>query len=155
MKALLQRVSKASVTVDQDVIGKIGSGLVILLGVAAGDTEKDARYLADKIVGLRIFGDKDGKFNLSAGETGGELLAVSQFTLLADTKKGRRPSFTDAALPDVAEALFDKFVFLLKKSGLKVETGRFQAHMVVDIVNDGPVTIMLDSREKFAEEPRK
>ena len=150
MKALLQRVSKASVTVDQEIIGKIGNGLVILLGVAGGDTEKDARYLADKIVGLRVFGDKEGKFNLSASEVGGELLAVSQFTLLADTKKGRRPSFSDAAHPNEAEALFDKFVFLLKKSGLKVETGRFQAHMIVDIVNDGPVTIMMDSREKFA-----
>ena len=142
-------------TVDQDILGKIGNGLVILLGVAAGDTERDAKYLADKIIGLRIFGDKEGKFNLSVSETGGDLLAVSQFTLLADTKKGRRPSFTDAAPPDVAEALFDKFVFLLRKSGLKVETGRFQAHMVVDIVNDGPVTVMLDSREKFPEELQK
>ena len=155
MKALLQRVSRASVSVDKNVVGQIGGGLVILLGVAAGDTERDARYLADKIIGLRIFGDRDGKFNLSVSETGGDLLAVSQFTLLADTKKGRRPSFTDAATPDVAEALFDKFVFLLRKSGLKVETGRFQAHMVVDIVNDGPVTVMLDSREKFQEAPQK
>ncbi|MFA5374962.1 MAG: D-aminoacyl-tRNA deacylase [Dehalococcoidia bacterium] len=151
MKALLQRVSKASVAVDQNVIGQIGNGLIILLGVAAGDTEKDARYLAEKIVALRIFGDSDGKFNLSVSETGGELLAISQFTLLADTKKGRRPSFTDAAPPAEAEALFDKFVFLLKKSGLKVETGRFQTHMMVNIVNDGPVTIMLDSKEKFPE----
>ena len=155
MKALLQRVSRASVSVDKNVVGQIGGGLVILLGVAAGDTERDARYLADKIIGLRIFGDRDGKFNLSVSETGGDLLAVSQFTLLADTKKGRRPSFTDAATPDVAEALFDKFVFLLRKSGLKVETGRFQAHMVVDIVNDGPVTVMLDSREEFQEAPQK
>jgi len=149
LKALLQRVSKASVTVDNNVIGQIGNGLVILLGVAAGDTGRDARYLADKIIGLRIFGDSNGKFNLSVSEVGGELLAVSQFTLLADTKKGRRPSFTDAAPPNEAEALFDKFVFLLRKSGLKVETGRFQAHMMVNIQNDGPVTIMLDSREKF------
>jgi len=149
LKALLQRVSKASVTVNQDVIGQIGNGLVILLGVAAGDTEQDARYLADKIIGLRIFGDSQGKFNLSVSGIGGELLAVSQFTLIADTRKGRRPGFTDAAPPDEAEALFDKFVFLLRKSGLKVETGRFQAHMLVDIRNDGPVTIMLDSKEKF------
>jgi len=138
------------VTVDQDIIGKIGNGLVILLGVAAGDTEQDARYLADKIIGLRIFGDSSGKFNLSASDVGGEFLAISQFTLLSDTKKGRRPSFTDAAPPDEAETLFDKFVFLLRKSGLKVETGQFQAHMLVDIRNDGPVTIMLDSRDKFA-----
>jgi len=149
LKALLQRVSKASVTVNQDVIGQIGNGLVILLGVATGDTEQDARYLTDKIIGLRIFGDNQGKFNLSVSEIGGELLAVSQFTLLADTKKGRRPSFTDAAPPNEAEVLFDKFVFLLRKSGLKVETGRFQAHMLVNIQNDGPVTIMLDSKEKF------
>ena len=149
LKALLQRVSKASVTVNQDVIGQIGNGLVILLGVATGDTEQDARYLTDKIIGLRIFGDSNGKFNLSVSDIWGDLLAVSQFTLLADTKKGRRPSFTDAAPPNEAEVLFDKFVFLLRKSGLKVETGRFQAHMLVNIQNDGPVTIMLDSKEKF------
>ena len=152
MKALLQRASKASVTVDGEVVGRIGNGLVILLGVAAGDTERDAKYLAEKILGLRIFGDSEGKFNFSVSDLKGELLAVSQFTLIADTKKGRRPSFTEAAPPDEAAALFEKFVSYLRESNLKVETGRFQAHMLVDIQNNGPVTIMLDSREKFPPE---
>ena len=152
MKALLQRASKASVTVDGEVVGRIGNGLVILLGVAAGDTERDAKYLAEKILGLRIFGDSEGKFNFSVSDLKGELLAVSQFTLIADTKKGRRPSFTEAAPPDEAAALFEKFVSYLRESNLKVETGRFQAHMMVDIQNNGPVTIMLDSREKFPPE---
>jgi D-tyrosyl-tRNA(Tyr) deacylase len=152
VKALLQRASKASVTVDGEVVGRIGNGLVILLGVATGDTERDAKYLAEKILGLRIFGDSEGKFNFSVIDLKGELLAVSQFTLIADTKKGRRPSFTDAALPDEAAALFEKFVAYLRESSLKVETGRFQAHMLVDIQNNGPVTIMLDSREKFPPE---
>ena len=149
MKALLQRASKASVTVDGEIVGRIGNGLVILLGVATGDTERDAKYLAEKIIGLRIFGDSEGKFNFSVSDVKGELLAVSQFTLIADTKKGRRPSFTEAAPPDEAAALFEKFVSYLRESNLKVETGRFQAHMLVDIQNNGPVTIMLDSREKF------
>jgi D-tyrosyl-tRNA(Tyr) deacylase len=152
VKALLQRASKASVTVDGEVVGRIGNGLVILLGVAAGDTEKDAKYLADKILGIRIFDDSAGKFNFSISDVKGELLAVSQFTLIADTKKGRRPSFTEAAPPNEAAALFEKFVSYLRESNLKVETGRFQAHMLVDIQNDGPVTIMLDSREKFPPE---
>ena len=152
MKALLQRTSKASVTVDGEVVGRIGNGLVILLGVAVGDTEKDAKYLVDKILGLRIFDDSAGKFNFSVSDVKGELLAVSQFTLIADTKKGRRPSFTEAAPPDEAAALFEKFVSYLRESNLKVETGRFQAHMLVDIQNNGPVTIMLDSREKFPPE---
>ena len=152
MKALLQRASKASVTVDGEVVGRIGNGLVILLGVAAGDTEKDAKYLADKILGIRIFDDSAGKFNFSISDVKGELLAVSQFTLIAYTKKGRRPSFTEAAPPNEAAALFEKFVSYLRESNLKVETGRFQAHMLVEIHNDGPVTIMLDSREKFPPE---
>jgi D-tyrosyl-tRNA(Tyr) deacylase len=152
VKTLLQRASKASVTVDGEVIGRIGNGLVILLGVAAGDTEKDAKYLADKILGLRIFDDSAGKFNFSVSDVKGELLAVSQFTLIADTKKGRRPSFTEAAPPDEASALFEKFVSYLRESNLNVETGRFQTHMLVDIQNDGPVTIMLDTREKFPPE---
>ncbi len=148
MKALLQRVSRASVSVGREMVGKIGPGLVVLVGVANGDTEKDAQYLTDKIVNLRIFADEASKFNLSALDVRGELLAVSQFTLLADTKKGRRPSFTDAAPPEQAQALFEQFVAGLRASGLKVETGRFQTHMLVEIQNDGPVTIMLDSREK-------
>jgi D-tyrosyl-tRNA(Tyr) deacylase len=149
LKALLQRVSQASVTVDGREVGRIGQGLVVLLGVAVGDTEKDAQYLVPKIVNLRIFTDAHDKFNLSALDIKGELLFVSQFTLLADARKGRRPSFTDAALPDKAEALFNYAVGLARESGLKVATGLFQQHMHVEIHNDGPVTIMLDSREKL------
>lgn len=148
MKALVQRVSRAAVSVSGEVIGEIGRGLVVLLGVARGDTEKDADYLAPKVTGLRIFPDSEGKFNLSALETEGELLLVSQFTLLADTRKGRRPSFVDAALPAEAERLINYFVAQVRASGLKVATGRFQAHMLVEILNDGPVSIMLDSRGK-------
>ena len=149
MKALLQRVSKASVTVDDEVVGHIGHGLVIFLGIAIGDTEKDAQYLAEKIVNLRIFSDREQKFNLSALDTGGDLLVVSQFTLLADTVKGRRPSFTEAAPPHQAEALFERFITILHASGLMVESGHFGQHMMVEIHNDGPVTIMLDSKEKL------
>jgi len=149
VKALLQRVSAASVSVAGEVVGKIGQGVVVLVGVAAGDSEKDARYLAQRTVSLRIFSDETGKFNLSALDVGGELLIVSQFTLLADTRKGRRPSFTDAAPPAQAEGLFALFVSEARATGLKVETGRFQQYMQLEIHNDGPVTIMLDSREKF------
>jgi D-tyrosyl-tRNA(Tyr) deacylase len=130
-------------------VGKIGHGLVVLLGVANGDTEKDAQYLVQKIVNLRIFTDSQDKFNLSALDVKGELLLVSQFTLLADTLKGRRPSFIEAAPPEQAEALFNYAVGLARESGLKVATGRFQQHMQVEIHNDGPVTVMLDSREKL------
>jgi D-tyrosyl-tRNA(Tyr) deacylase len=149
VKALLQRVSAASVSVAGEVVGRIGRGAVVFVGVASGDSERDARYLAQRTVNLRLFSDQAGKFNLSALDIGGELLIVSQFTLLADTRKGRRPSFTDAAPPAQAEQLFELFVDEAKASGLKVETGRFQQHMQVEIHNDGPVTIMLDSREKF------
>jgi D-tyrosyl-tRNA(Tyr) deacylase len=149
VKALLQRVNRASVTVSGEEVGRIGPGLVVLLGVAQGDTEKDAQYLMGKIVSLRIFTDNQDRFNLSALDIGGELLLVSQFTLLADTRKGRRPSFDGAAPPDMAEKLFNHCVGLARESGLKVATGRFQAHMQVEIHNDGPVTVMLDSREKF------
>ena len=147
MKALLQRVTMASVTVHEEVVGRIGRGLVVLLGVADGDSEEDVRYLADKTANLRIFSDDQGKFNLSALDVSGEALVVSQFTLLADARKGRRPSFTEAAPPDQAEALVNRFVALLRATGLKVETGRFQAHMLVEIHNDGPVTIMLQSKD--------
>ncbi len=147
MKAVVQRVTSARVSVAGEIVGSIGPGLVILLGVANGDTEKDADFLARKIVGLRIMADEAGKFNLSALDKHSELLAVSQFTLLADTRRGRRPSFTDAAPPDEAERLFERFVSALRESGLKVETGRFQAMMLVEINNDGPVTIILDSRQ--------
>jgi D-aminoacyl-tRNA deacylase len=149
VKALLQRVSRASVTVDDEIVGTINNGLVILAGVANNDTIKDAQYLAQKAAGLRIFSDKDGKFNLSCLDIKGELLVISQFTLLADTRKGRRPSFTDAAPPALAEKLFNQFIAELRSTGLKVETGRFQTHMLVEIHNDGPVTIMLDSKAKY------
>lgn len=148
MKALLQRVARASVTVNGELVGKISRGLVVLVGVANEDTEKDVQYLADKAVNLRIFPDDAGKFNLSALYVRGELLVISQFTLLADARKGRRPSFTDAAPPLLAEELFKQFVDAVRKTGLKVETGRFQQHMVVEIHNDGPVTVMLDSKDK-------
>lgn len=148
MKALLQRVTRASVSVAGEEVGKIGRGLVVLLGVASEDTEKEAQYLAQKVVNLRIFADEGGKFNLSALEVDAELLIISQFTLLADTCKGRRPSFTEAAPPAQAEKLFEYFVAQTKATGLKVATGRFQAYMQVAIHNDGPVTIILDSREK-------
>ena len=149
MKALLQRVTGASVSVASEVVGRIGRGLVIFVGVADGDTEKDAQYLAQKTVRLRIFPDEAGKFNLSALDIKGELLVVSQFTLLADTRRGRRPSFSEAAPPAQAEELFERFVEQARATGLKVETGRFQQYMQVEIHNDGPVTILLDSREKF------
>ncbi len=149
MKALLQRVTEASVSVADEVAGRIGRGLVIFVGVASGDTEKDAQYLAQKAINLRIFSDEVGRFNLSVLDIKGELLVVSQFTLLADTRKGRRPSFIEAASPAQAEELFEQFVRQTRTTWLKVETGRFQQHMQVEIHNDGPVTILLDSREKF------
>ncbi len=150
MRALLQRVSGASVSIADEEVGRIGRGLLVFLGVANGDTERDAQYLMQKIINLRIFADAEEKFNLSALDINGELLLVSQFTLLADTRKGRRPSFIDAAPPARAEELFDCTVGLARASGLKVATGRFQQYMQVQIHNDGPVTVMLDSRDKFA-----
>jgi D-aminoacyl-tRNA deacylase len=149
VKALLQRVSRASVTVAGEEVGRIGRGLAVFIGVADGDTERDAQYLIAKIVNLRIFTDAQDKFNLSALDIGGELLLVSQFTLLADTRKGRRPSFDRAAPPVQAGKLFDYSVGLARESGLKVATGRFQQHMQVEIHNDGPVTVMVDSKDKF------
>ena len=153
MKALLQRVTGASVSVGGEVVGKIGQGLVVFVGVASGDTEKDLQYLVQKTVSLRIFPDEAGKFNLSALDIKGELLVVSQFTLLADTRKGRRPGFSEAAPPAEAEALFEQFVEESRSTGLKVATGRFQQYMQVEIHNDGPVTILLDSREKLGDSP--
>ena len=148
MKALLQRVTGASVSVAGEELGRIGRGLVVFVGVAGGDTEKDIQYLVQKTLDLRIFADEEGKFNLSALDTRGELLVVSQFTLLADTRRGRRPSFSQAALPAEAEVLFQRFVEQIRTSGLKTETGRFQQYMQVEIMNDGPVTILLDSRAR-------
>jgi len=147
MKLLLQRVVQASVSVGGDEVSQIGRGLVCLVGVAQGDTEGDARYLVDKTINLRIFSDEAGKLNLSLLDVNGQILAVSQFTLLADTRKGRRPSFIQAALPVDAEVLFNRFVELAKATGLRVETGCFQQHMLVRIHNDGPVTVLLDSRD--------
>ncbi len=150
MKALAQRVTKASVAVDSGVVAEIGHGLVVFVGVAKDDGEKDIVYLANKIINLRIFSDDAGKFNLSLLDIRGELLVVSQFTLLADVRKGRRPSFEGAAPPEQAEPLFNSFVDYLKSSGLRVVTGRFQQHMLVEIHNDGPVTIALDSKDKVS-----
>ena len=149
MKVLLQRVTGASVSVASEVVGRIGRGLVVFVGVASGDTEKDAQYLAQKTASLRIFSDEEGRFNLSALDIKGELLVVSQFTLLADTRKGRRPSFIEAAPPAQAEEIFERFVEQARATGLRVETGRFQQYMQVEIHNDGPVTILLDSKGKF------
>ena len=150
MKALLQRVSRASVSIASEEVGRIGEGLVAFVGVADGDTTNDAQYLVQKIINLRIFSDEDGKFNRSVLDIEGELLLVSQFTLMADTRKGRRPSFVEAASPDKAEELFDEFVKHADTTGLKVATGRFQQHMQVEIHNDGPVTIMLNSKDKLS-----
>jgi D-tyrosyl-tRNA(Tyr) deacylase len=149
MRACVQRVSRASVTVEGQIVGEIGRGLLVLLGVAQGDDENDARYLADKIVGLRIFEDDQGKMNRSLLEAGGALLVVSQFTLLGDVRNGRRPSFTDAAPPEEANRLYEVFVSAAAALGAPIATGRFQAHMDVELVNDGPVTLLLDSRKLF------
>jgi len=150
MKAVLQRVKQASVNVGGEIVGQIGNGLVVLVGVAGGDTPEDVVYLVEKVVNMRIFNDSEGKFNLSALDVRGELLLVSQFTLLASTRKGRRPGFTEAAPPALAEDLFNQFVLKARESGLKVETGKFQQEMLVEIHNDGPVTIIIDSRERLA-----
>jgi D-tyrosyl-tRNA(Tyr) deacylase len=145
MRALLQRVTNGRVTIEGRVKGEIGNGLVILLGVGAGDTEAEIEPLANKIANLRIFTDSEGKFNLSAMDVKAEMLVVSQFTLYADCRKGRRPSFTDAARPEIASPLCDSFVEKLRALGFKVETGEFQADMLVEIHNAGPVTIWLDT----------
>ena len=145
MRAVVQRVSSARVEVDGEVTGSIGRGLLVLLGVGQGDTEKQAAWLAEKIAGLRIFEDEARKMNLSVEEVGGGVLVVSQFTLLADCRKGRRPSFTEAAPPEVAERLYQEFVRRVRECGVRVETGVFQAKMRVHLVNEGPVTIWLDT----------
>ena len=145
MRAVLQRVSEASVTIDGEVVGQIGPGLVVLLGVTHGDGPPQVKALAEKVANLRIFADAEGKFNLSALDIGAQILVVSQFTLYADSRKGRRPSFTDAAPPPVAEPLVEAFANSLAAMGFRVATGRFGAHMAVRLVNDGPVTILLDT----------
>jgi D-tyrosyl-tRNA(Tyr) deacylase len=149
MRAVIQRVISASVTVENELVGQIESGLLVLLGVGADDAEKDAIYLLDKTIGLRIFDDADGKMNLSLAETNGALLVVSQFTLFGDVRRGRRPSYSDAATPEKAKGLYEFFVGEAGKIVPIVRTGIFQAMMQVELVNNGPVTIMLDSRKLF------
>jgi D-aminoacyl-tRNA deacylase len=149
MRAVIQRVSSAKVTVEGEVAGQIARGLLVLVGVTATDTESDADYLADKIAGLRIFEDADGKMNLSVAEIHGSILAVSQFTLYGDARKGRRPSFDSAARPEQAKQLYDYLVEKIRAAGLPCEIGRFQAEMKVELVNEGPVTILLDSTKLF------
>ena len=150
---MVQRVANASTLIDGQEVGRIGPGLLVLLGVGEGDTEADAAYLVDKVANLRIFADGDNRFNLSALDAGAELLVVSQFTLYADTRRGRRPSFSQAASPADAQRLYQIAVGLFRETRLKVETGRFQEYMQVRLQNDGPVTIMLDSADR--QRPRR
>lgn len=149
MRAVVQKVSSSKVTVDEEVVGQINQGLMVLLGVTHDDTSKDVDYMVDKITNLRIFEDAQGKMNLSLKDVNGEVLAVSQFTLYGDARRGRRPSFSDAARPEVANPLYEEFVQKVKNQGINVGTGKFGAHMMVDLTNDGPVTILLESRKKF------
>src|SRR5277367_3418610 len=148
MRAVVQRVSRAEVRIEGRVVGRIERGFVVLLGVAGGDSDADAAFLVDRIVGMRVFADDAGKMNLSIAQVDGALLVVSQFTLLADTNSGRRPSFIKAAAPDDARRLYEHFLSLARARDVKVETGEFGATMEVELVNDGPVTMILDSREK-------
>ena len=148
MRAVVQRVSRASVAVDGKGVGEIGRGLVILLVIKGGDTEEDVRWLAEKCAHLRIFENEEGKFHFSVLDIKGEILTVSQFTLYGDCRRGRRPSFTDAAPPKIAETIYGKFIEALQRIGLKVETGVFAAHMKVEIHNDGPVTLIVDSEHR-------
>ncbi len=153
MRAVIQKVTRAAVDVvggnGRETAGSIGHGFVVLLGVGRGDTEADARYIADKTANLRIFEDGAGKLNLSLQDTGGAVLLVSQFMLYADARNGRRPSFSEAAPPEQANALYEQVAAILRGHGITVETGRFQTHMQVDLCNDGPVTLLLDSRKQF------
>jgi D-tyrosyl-tRNA(Tyr) deacylase len=149
MRAVVQRVSRSRVRVGEETIGEIGPGLLVLLGISKDDAQPDADYLAAKLLGLRIFEDDAGKMNLSLAETGGAVLAVSQFTLYGDARKGKRPSFDEAASPQLARELYEYFVAQIRQAGVPCETGRFQAMMQVELVNDGPVTILLDSKRIF------
>lgn len=149
MRCVVQRVLSASVTVEGKIVGQIGKGLMVLLGVCQGDGEKDVAYMADKLPNLRIFEDEQGKMNLSLKDAGGSILAVSQFTLMGDLRGGRRPSFIEAARPEIANPLYEEVVRRIREGGVTVETGIFQAEMAVSLVNDGPVTILLDSRKTF------
>ncbi|MBP1156541.1 MULTISPECIES: D-aminoacyl-tRNA deacylase [unclassified Paenibacillus] len=147
MRVVLQRSKNAAVTVNGETVGAISRGLVLLVGIADGDTEQDAAYVAEKVAGLRIFEDEGGKMNLSVLETGGQVLSISQFTLYGDCRKGRRPNFMGAARPEHAEPLYDRFNAMLREQGLHVETGRFGAMMDVSLVNDGPVTLIVESKQ--------
>ena len=149
MRCVIQRVARASVDVAGETVGSIGAGFMVLLGAENGDGEADAKYCAEKIAGLRVFEDAAGKLNLALKDVGGDVLLVSQFTLLADARHGRRPDFLQAARPEVAEPLCERVKAMLEEKGLRVETGRFRTHMQVDLLNDGPVTILLDSRKRF------
>jgi D-tyrosyl-tRNA(Tyr) deacylase len=149
MRAVLQRVARASVKVEGETVGEIGRGFVVLLGIARDDTEADTRYMLEKIVTLRVFEDEERRMNLSLADVDGALLIVSQFTLYGDARRGRRPSWSDAAPPEVAEPLYELFVEAARRTGVRVETGSFRAMMEVELVNDGPVTILLDSRKAF------
>ena len=149
MRAVVQRVTKGRVRVEGETVGEIGPGFVVLLGIGREDTRADVQYLAEKVVNLRVFEDEEGKMNLSLLDVGGEILAISQFTLYGDCRKGRRPSFTAAAPPEEARALYEGFVQEVAGYGLRVATGQFQAHMLVEIHNDGPVTLLLDSKKEF------
>ena len=149
MRALIQRVTSASVLVGGAEVGRIGLGLVVLLGISKEDAEEDARYLVERVNNLRIFADEENRFSCSALDVGAEFLVISQFTLYADTRKGRRPDFTQAATPEIAERLYEAAVQHFRSSGLRVETGRFREHMLVDIQNDGPVTLMIDSADRI------
>lgn len=149
MRAVVQRVTKANVSVEQKITGEIEKGLVVLLGIGQEDDESDIEYLANKIVGLRVFDDEDGKMNLSLTDVGGSLLVISQFTLYGDCRKGKRPSYIKAARPEIAEPLYEKFVEYCRALGVVVETGKFQAMMLVEINNDGPVTLIIESKREF------
>lgn len=149
MRCVVQRVSRASVTVEGKITGQVEKGYMVLVGVEMGDTEQDMRYCVEKVAGLRVFEDENGKMNLSVKDVGGAVLAVSQFTLLGDARHGRRPSFSNAARPEEANALYEAFCEALRAENIRVETGVFQTDMQVELVNDGPVTILLDSRKGF------
>ena len=149
MRCVIQKVTRASVSVAGECVGKIEDGFMVLVGAENGDTESDARYCAEKIAGLRVFEDDKGKMNLALSDVGGRVLLVSQFTLLADARHGRRPDFIQAARPEVAEPLCEQVKAMIEAKGIRVETGRFRTHMQVELLNDGPVTILLDSRRTF------
>lgn len=149
MRAVVQRVSQAQVIVEGEIVGQIDRGFVVLLGIAQGDTAEDVSAMADKLVGLRVFDDVDGKMNLALADVGGAMLLVSQFTLLGDCRKGRRPSYVEAAPPELAEALYELVVAEIRKRGIEVATGRFRTQMDVTLTNDGPVTLLIDTRKAF------